>query len=83
MKENIHPEYQQVVFHDAAVDEYFVVGSTLKTKQTIEYKGQTYPYVRLDVSSASHPFYTGKNTTMKQEGRIAKFKQRFGKLGQK
>lgn len=83
MKPNIHPDYQDVVFHDTAADAYFVIGSTLKTDRTIEYQGKTYPYVPIDVSSASHPQYTGKQRISKNEGRIAKFKNRFGQLGGK
>jgi large subunit ribosomal protein L31 len=83
MQPNIHPEYQDVVFHDTAADAYFVVGSTVKTDRTIEYKGKTYPYVPIDVSSASHPHYTGKQRVTTNEGRVAKFKNKFGKLGSK
>lgn len=60
MKPNIHPEYRTVVFHDTSVDEYFKIGSTIKTDREIELDGVTYPYVTIDVSSKSHPFYTGK-----------------------
>lgn len=60
MKPNIHPEYRTVVFHDTIVDEYFKIGSTIKTDREIELDGVTYPYVTIDVSSKSHPFYTGK-----------------------
>lgn len=59
MKPNIHPEYRTVVFHDTSVDEYFKIGSTIKTDREIELDGVTYPYVTIDVSSKSHPFYTG------------------------
>ena len=58
MKPNIHPDYQQVAFHDTAADSYFIIGSTIKTSRTIELEGKTYPYVPIDVSSDSHPFYT-------------------------
>lgn len=58
MKPNIHPEYRTVVFHDTSVDEYFKIGSTIKTDREIELDGVTYPYVTIDVSSKSHPFYT-------------------------
>ena len=82
MKPGIHPEYRPVVFHDTSVDEYFVVGSTLQTDRTIEWKdGNTYPYFTLDVSSASHPFYTGKQRVVQAEGRIANFNRRFGQFG--
>ena len=58
MKPDIHPEYRQVLFHDTSVDHYFLVGSPAQTEETMEYEGQTYPYVQLELSSASHPFYT-------------------------
>ena len=81
MKPDIHPEYRPVVFHDTSVDEYFVIGSTLKTERTIEWKdGKTYPYFTLDVSSKSHPFYTGKQQVVQSDGRVAKFSRRFGNL---
>lgn len=60
MRKDIHPAYQQVLFHDTNADVYFLIGSTIQTKQTKEYQGQVYPYVTLDISSASHPFYTGE-----------------------
>jgi len=83
MQANIHPSYQKVVFHDTAADTYFVVGSTMKSERTIEYQGETYPYVTLDVSSASHPFYTGEQRVTKKHGRVSKFKDRFGSIGNK
>ena len=67
MKPNIHPEYRTVVFHDTSVDEYFKIGSTIKTDREIELDGVTYPYVTIDVSSKSHPFYTGKLRTHQKE----------------
>ncbi len=78
MKPNIHPNYRTVIFHDTGVDEYFKVGSTISTDRTIEFEGQTYPYVTLDISSASHPHYTGKQKTVSKEGSTARFNQRFG-----
>ncbi|WP_372771496.1 type B 50S ribosomal protein L31 [Pseudoalteromonas sp.] len=83
MKPGIHPDYEKVVFQDTAADAYFLVGSTIKTDRTIDYQGKTYPYVAIDVSSASHPFYTGKQRVAQSDGRIAKFNKRFGKLGSK
>ena len=83
MKPGIHPEYRDVVFHDTACDTYFVIGSTVKTDQTIEYKGSTYPYMTVDVSSASHPFYTGKQRTAQSDGRVAKFNKRYSFGGKK
>ncbi|WP_444930746.1 type B 50S ribosomal protein L31 [Microbulbifer sp. SSSA002] len=81
MKPGIHPEYRDVLFHDIAADIYFVVGSTVKTTKTSEYEGKTYPYMSLDVSSATHPFYTGKQHVSKSDGRIAKFNKRFNRKG--
>ena len=80
MKKGIHPEYREVLFHDISVDEYFLINSTLKTDKTKEWKdGKTYPYYPLDVSSASHPFYTGKQKILDTGGRVQKFEKRFGK----
>jgi len=80
MRPGIHPDYQQVLFHDTNADVYFVIGSTLKPTQTREYEGQTYPYVTLDISSASHPFYTGEQRQTSNEGRVASFNKRFARF---
>ena len=80
MKTNIHPHYRTVVFHDTSANEYFKVGSTIKTDREIELEGETYPYVTLEVSAKSHPFYTGKQTSFSSEGSAAKFRQRFGRF---
>lgn len=77
MRSGIHPEYRDVLFHDTSSDTYFVIGSTVETSLTAEYEGKTYPYMTLDVSSASHPFYTGKQQVNKNDGRIARFNKRF------
>lgn len=58
MRPNIHPEYRSFIY-DTNANAYFVIGSTLQSSQTKEYEGKVYPYVTLDISSASHPFYTG------------------------
>tara|TARA_X000001036_G_C20626898_1_gene785531 strand:+ start:179 stop:592 length:414 start_codon:yes stop_codon:yes gene_type:complete len=80
MKEGIHPEYRKVLFHDTSVDEYFIIPSTIDTDQTKEWKdGETYPYYPLDVSSASHPFYTGEHKIVDTGGRVDRFKKRFAK----
>ncbi|WED22470.1 type B 50S ribosomal protein L31 [Vibrio sp. JC009] len=84
MKSNIHPDYRTVVFHDTSVDKYFLIGSTLQTDRTIEWEdGKTYPYMTIEVSSESHPFYTGKQRIAHKEGRVANFNRRFGNLGSK
>ncbi|MEM0416753.1 type B 50S ribosomal protein L31 [Escherichia coli] len=78
MKPNIHPEYRTVVFHDTSVDEYFKIGSTIKTDREIELDGVTYPYFTIDFSSKSHPFYTGKLKTVASKGNVSQFPQRLG-----
>ena len=80
MRPNIHPEYREVLFHDTNANAYFLIGSTLTTNQTREYEGKTYPYVSLDISSASHPFYTGEQRQVNNEGRIANFNKRFARF---
>lgn len=79
MKSGIHPEYRKVLFHDTTSDAYFLVSSTAPTTATKEYEGETYPYMTIDVSSASHPFYTGKQRIAQSDGRIAKFNKRFNR----
>ncbi|GAB2939776.1 type B 50S ribosomal protein L31 [Hafnia psychrotolerans] len=78
MKANIHPVYRTVVFHDTSANEYFKVGSTIKTDRTIELEGSTFPYITIEISSASHPYYTGKQKEYSKEGSTARFNQRFG-----
>ena len=78
MKKGIHPEYRDVVFHDLSADYKFVTRSTVQTKDTIEHEGQTYPLVKVEVSSQSHPFYTGKNVLLDTAGRIDKFRKKYG-----
>tara|TARA_X000000368_G_scaffold327935_1_gene264984 strand:+ start:1900 stop:2145 length:246 start_codon:yes stop_codon:yes gene_type:complete len=79
MKKDIHPEYREILFHDTSVDEYFIINSTLETTQTKEWEGKTYPYYTVEVSSSSHPFYTGKQKIIDSGGRVQKFEERFGK----
>ncbi|MEH0875499.1 type B 50S ribosomal protein L31 [Pectobacterium cacticida] len=78
MKAGIHPDYRTVVFHDTSADVYYRIGSTIRTDREIELEGQRYPYVTIDVSSASHPYYTGKQKEYSKEGSTARFQQRFG-----
>ncbi len=80
MQKDIHPDYQKVLFHDTNADVYFIIGSTLKPQQTREYEGVLYPYVSLDISSASHPFYTGEQRQASSEGRVASFNKRFARF---
>ncbi|EPL06384.1 type B 50S ribosomal protein L31 [Pseudomonas sp. CF161] len=82
MKPGIHPAYRTVLFHDTAADVFFLIGSTVDTDRTLTHSdGQTYPYVTLDVSSASHPVYTGQQRKTQSEGRIAGFNKRFASFG--
>lgn len=78
MKKGIHPDYRDVVFHDLSSDYKFLTRSTVQTRDTIEYEGQTYPLVKIEVSSQSHPFYTGKNVLLDTAGRVDKFRKRYG-----
>ena len=82
MKKGIHPQTREVLFHDVGVDKYFLIPSTVSTTQTKKWEdGNTYPYYVLDVSSASHPFYTGKQKMLDSGGRVKKFQDRFGASG--
>jgi len=82
MQEGIHPEYKDVVFQDISTGDTFITSSTItKTSgETITLDGKEYPLVRVEVSSSSHPFYTGKQTLVDTEGRVEKFKQKYGSL---
>ncbi len=80
MKPNTHPEYRPVLFHDTNADVFFLIGSTVQAKATREYEGVVYPYVTLDISSASHPFYTGEVRQASNEGRVATFNKRFARF---
>lgn len=80
MKKGIHPEYKQVIFHDTSSDFKFMTRSTLDSKDTIEWEdGNTYPVIKIEVSSASHPFYTGKKLYVDTAGRVEKFNRRYKK----
>ena len=77
MKEGIHPEYRPVVFRDSSIGQNFIIRSTVQTKDKITLAGVEYPAVNLDTSSASHPFYTGKQRVVEAGGRIDKFNKRY------
>lgn len=80
MKDGLHPEFRQVVFKDISCDYAYLTMSTAKTKETIKWEdGKEYPLVKFEVSSASHPFYTGKHRIMDTEGRAEKFRKKYGK----
>jgi large subunit ribosomal protein L31 len=77
MKKDIHPNYREVVFKDAASGTLFLTRSTVETKETVEYEGKTYPLFQVEVSSASHPFYTGKQQIVDTTGRVERFRRRY------
>ena len=77
MKKGIHPEYRPVVFRDAGADFAFLSRSTIETNRTITWEdGNEYPLVELDISSASHPFYTGRQRIVDTGGRVQRFENR-------
>ncbi len=78
MKADIHPEYREVVFQDLTSDFKFLTRSTVSSKETVKWEdGNEYPLVKVEVSSASHPFYTGQNKLMDTSGRVDKFRKRY------
>lgn len=80
MKKEIHPaEYRPVVFVDQASGIQFLIGSTIATSETARFEGKEYPMKLVEISSASHPFYTGEDRSLDKTGRVEKFKQRAAK----
>ncbi len=79
MKKDIHPNYREVIFWDLSSDDKFVTRSTIQTTETIQWEdGKEYPVYKVEVSSKSHPFYTGKNVLVDTAGRVDKFRKRYG-----
>ena len=79
MKKEIHPNnYRPVAFKDMSNEEVFISRSTINAKETIEIDGVTYPLVKLEITSSSHPFYTGKQKLVDTAGRVDKFMSRYG-----
>jgi large subunit ribosomal protein L31 len=79
MKKSIHPELRDVVFKDVSCDYAFLGKSTLGSKETIKWEdGKEYPVIKVEISSASHPFFTGKQRVMDTEGRIDRFRKKYG-----
>jgi large subunit ribosomal protein L31 len=84
MKKGIHPEsYRPIVFKDMSNGDMFLSRSTANTRETIEFEGATYPVVKLEISSTSHPFYTGKSKLVDSAGRVDKFMNRYGDRAKK
>lgn len=80
MKTDIHPDnYRTVAFHDLASGETFLIGSTIHAEETVTIDGVEYPKVNIEISSKSHPFYTGEDRTLDKRGRVEQFKQRASK----
>ena len=79
MKKGIHPEnYRPVVFKDMSNGDVFLSRSTCNRLETIDLEGESYPLVKLEISSTSHPFYTGKSKLVDTAGRVDKFMSRYG-----
>jgi large subunit ribosomal protein L31 len=80
VKEGIHPDYRPVVFRDKSANFAILTRSTMSSGQTIEWEdGNTYPVIDVEISSASHPFYTGKSRVVDTAGRVEQFNRRYGK----
>ncbi|MCB9095037.1 MAG: type B 50S ribosomal protein L31 [Halobacteriovoraceae bacterium] len=80
MKKDIHPNYRQVVFKDAAADFAVLTRSTVETSETTTWEdGKEYPLYSVDISSASHPFYTGTQKVLDTEGRVERFKKKYAR----
>jgi len=84
MKKGIHPEnYRMVVFKDMSNGDTFLCRSSAETKDTIEFEGAEYPLVKMEISSTSHPFYTGKMKLVDTAGRVDKFMKKYAKFSKK
>ncbi|GHE30065.1 type B 50S ribosomal protein L31 [Vulcaniibacterium thermophilum] len=80
MKAGIHPDYREVVFQDVTTDFAFLTRSTLNSKESIKWTdGKEYPLIKVEISSASHPFYTGQHKIVDTTGRVDKFRKRYAK----
>jgi large subunit ribosomal protein L31 len=80
MRSGIHPVSRPVVFRDRAAGFHLLTRSTLDTQRTVEWEdGRTYPVVDVDISSASHPFYTGTSRVVDTAGRVERFERRYGR----
>jgi large subunit ribosomal protein L31 len=80
MKTDTHPNYQPVVFQDLSSDFAFLTRSTMSSKETIKWEdGKEYPLIKVEISSHSHPFFTGKQKVIDAGGRVDKFRKRYAK----
>ncbi|MCF8611911.1 type B 50S ribosomal protein L31 [Gordonia sp. HY285] len=79
MKSGIHPDYHPVVFRDAATGKEFLTRSTATSENTVDWSdGNSHPLIVVDVTSDSHPFWTGAQRVMDSEGRVERFRRRYG-----
>ncbi len=82
MKKDMHPKVNMVVFKDMSCDFTFLGQSTLSSKEMVKWEdGKEYPLIKVEISSASHPFFTGKQRLLDTEGRVDKFKKKYGSPG--
>ena len=77
MRAEIHPQYRDIVFEDSQTGDKFLTRSTMNSNITTEFEGKNYPVVKLEVTSASHSFYTGRKTAILATGQVEKFNKRF------
>lgn len=79
MKKGIHPEYREVIFQDISGDFSFMTRSTIETKDTVKWEdGNEYPLVKVEVSSKTHPFFTGQQRILDTGGRVDRFRKKYG-----
>ena len=78
MKPDIHPEYRPVVFQDQSSGDNIIIGSTIRTNETITLDGVEYPLAKVELSSRSHPFFTGQMKIVDTAGRVERFERRYG-----
>ena len=78
MKPDIHPEYRPVVFQDQSSGDNIIIGSTIQTGETISLEGVEYPLAKVELSSRSHPFFTGQMKIVDTAGRVERFERRYG-----
>ncbi len=84
MKQDLHPDYRPVVFLDTSSGTSFLTRSTISTTETVTWEdGNTYPLAKVEISAASHPFFTGTMQIVDTAGRVERFEKRYGRRGPK
>ena len=79
MQRDIHPHYQHVMFRDRSTGDMFLTRSTATSQESVEFAGTTYPVISTDITSYSHPVWTGTAREIDAEGRVQRFRRRYGK----